>query len=140
MANFIAELKLALNSVVDLVKNEVSKITADIDSNVAVMQTAYDNIKADKVQLGEIGAVVDEFAHDLTDVAVDTNDSRDDADMIINDCYELVADDILVDEDINFNEEEEEDEEDYPEQFTIADSVDHDPETAEVSTDSEDIA
>lgn len=120
MGNFIEDLKNAFANIISLVENEVKVVSEDIDKNISAMQTAYDNIKSDRKYLGEISGVVLGFANDIAGTGSDAGDSADDAETVIGDCYQLVADGYIIDESYPVDDDEEE----VDEQLTIdTDSV-----------------
>ncbi len=107
---FVEELKEAFGGVAALIRNRINEIGADIDTNMQNMQTAYDNIKADKAEIAAITGAVFEFATEVEGYGEDGMDITNDSGNILADCADLIRDGYIEDEDYEKTDEIDEDE------------------------------
>lgn len=97
--NFVTELRNGFNSLANLINERINVLDADIETQIGVIANAYGEIKADKAELVEIGACVNEFVTAMGETKETANNSYDEAVTVIEDMYDLVDDGYIVDED-----------------------------------------
>lgn len=99
--NFANELRTAFGNLVSLISDRVDALGKDIEDNLVIMQSAYDNIKANQTEIKEITEVVSEFAVTVNNCVSDCDDVRTDGANILADCVDLVNDGYIEDDDLD---------------------------------------
>ena len=120
---FLSSLKEMFGNIVGVISERVNAIDKDIDENEKAIQTAYDNIKADRAEMVAITDAIFDFANDVQGSANDGVDTVRSCDTFFADCTELVEDGYIEDEDFEDYDEEDEEEEFEDEQIAVDEVV-----------------
>lgn len=98
---FITELSNGFAQITALIKERVSVLEKDVETQVGIIQVAYDEIKADRAELKDIANCVADFAHTMFDTNDTAECAYEEASNIIEDMYDLVDDEYINDEERN---------------------------------------
>ena len=109
--NFLEELANKLVSIAEDIKViVVGKVNA-IDDSKSIIQKEYDNIKNVRVEMEEIGFILDDFADDINEIVDTIDNTNEETDCYLDSMIGMIECGYIVDDD--YNKCEEDCEEDY---------------------------
>ena len=112
---FLDELAQTLVSVTENIQKAVIGKTNAINDSKDIIQKEYDNIKVIRVEIEEIGFVLDDFAYDIKEIVDCIDDACCDTDDYMGSMVEMVECGYIVDDDYDedcdddYDEDEEDD-------------------------------
>ena len=86
-----------LGNVLEAIKQRVYDLNDDINENVAAIEEAYNEIKADKAELAEIVEATKNIVCNVEEIHEEAKGTCEDGENIINDMYPLVEDSYIED-------------------------------------------
>ena len=101
---FLDELAKTLVSVTENIQKAVIGKTNAINDSKDIIQKEYDNIKVIRVEIEEIGFVLDDFADDIKEIVDCIDDACCDTDDYIGSMVEMVECGYIVDDDVVVDE------------------------------------
>lgn len=116
---FLSSLKEMFGNIASVINERVDAIDKDIDENAKAIQTAYDNIKADRAEMAAITETIFDFANEVQGSANNGADTVRECDTFFSDCVSLVEDGFIEDEDFEDYDEDEEFDEEEDEQIAV---------------------